>query len=218
MENTTHSPFKMTQLTAINVAKATTIILLIGFALVLGIQDWRQVIYLCFHISYCLWWLIEQWFYPQRSKAIFTESTGVVGLILAVIIVGCLYTLPGYLAFINPIPISFITVAIAIPLFYFGSLINAAADVQKLTAKQYGEGLVKDNIWRFSRNINYFGDLLRYLSFAIVAGSPWAYIVPGFILILYLQRIFAKEKTMSEKYPNYQEYQNNSTRLIPFIW
>lgn len=181
MENTTHSPFQITQLTAINIAKATTIILLISLALIFGINDWRQVIYLCFHISYCLWWLIEQWFYPQRSKSIFTESTGVVGLILTVIIVGCLYALPGYLAFINPIPISFITVAIVIPLFYFGSLINAAADVQKLTAKQYGEGLVKDNIWRFSRNINYFGDLLRYLSFAIVAGSPWAYIVPGLV-------------------------------------
>jgi protein-S-isoprenylcysteine O-methyltransferase Ste14 len=38
------------------------------------------------------------------------------------------------------------------------------------------------------------------------------------VLIIYLQRIFQKEKTMSEKYPNYQDYQNNTSRLIPFIW
>jgi len=218
MEITTNTKFKITTLTAINIAKATTIVLLISFALIFGIHDWRQVIYLCLHISYCLWWLIEQWFYPQRSKVIFNQTVGVIGLILSLIIIGFLYTLPGYLAFINPNPISFITVAIAIPLFYFGSLINAVADVQKLTAKQYGEGLVTDNIWRFSRNINYFGDLLRYLSFAIVSGSPWGYVVPGLVLIIYLQRIFKKEQTMSEKYPNYQDYQNNTPRLIPFIW
>lgn len=218
MDNTTNPQLTITALTAINIAKATTIILLIGFAFILGIHDWRQVIYLCLHISYCLWWLIEQWFYPQRSKVIFNQTVGVIGLILSLIIIGFLYTLPGYLAFINPNPISFITVAIAIPLFYFGSLINAVADVQKLTVKQYGEGLVTDNIWRFSRNINYFGDLLRYLSFAIVSGSPWGYLVPGLVFVIYLQRILKKEQTMSEKYPNYQDYQNNTPRLIPFIW
>jgi steroid 5-alpha reductase family enzyme len=58
---------------------------------------------------------------------------------------------------------------------YFGSLINTSADVQKLTAKQGGANLVKDGIWRFARHINYFGDLLRYLSFSVVAGSIWAY-------------------------------------------
>jgi steroid 5-alpha reductase family enzyme len=56
---------------------------------------------------------------------------------------------------------------------YFGSLINTSADVQKLTAKQGGANLVKDGIWRFARHINYFGDLLRYLSFSVVAGSIW---------------------------------------------
>lgn len=218
MEITTNTKFKITTLTAINIAKATTIVLLISFALIFGIHDWRQVIYLCLHISYCLWWLIEQWFYPQRAKVLFTEPVGVAGFISSLIVIGFLYSFPGYLAFINPNPISLITVAIAIPLFYFGSLINAVADVQKLTAKQYDEGLVTDNIWRFSRNINYLGDLLRYLSFAIVSGSPWGYVVPGLVLIIYLQRIFKKEQTMSEKYPNYQDYQNNTPRLIPFIW
>jgi protein-S-isoprenylcysteine O-methyltransferase Ste14 len=87
-----------------------------------------------------------------------------------------------------------------------------------MTAKQYGAGLVSDGIWRFSRNINYFGDLLRYLSFSVVAGSIWAYIVPTLIAIIYLQRIFQKEQSMPQKYPEYEEYQRSSSRLIPFIW
>lgn len=207
----------VTQLTAINTAKISTIFLLIAFALIFGIQDFRQVIYICLHISYCLWWLVEQWFYPQRRQ-IFAEPVGVGGFIVSLLFIGALYSLPGYLAFINPTPLSLTTTAIVLPMFIFGTLINACADIQKMTAKQYGAGLVSDGVWRFSRNINYFGDLLRYLSFSIVAGSIWAYIVPTVIAIVYLQRIFQKEKSMPEKYQEYAEYQSNSSRLIPFIW
>ena len=218
MENSANSQSQVTQLTAINIAKTITIFFLIGCALILGIHDQRQVIYLCLHISYCLWWLIEQWFYPQRAKVLFSEPVRIGGFIAALILVGFLYALPGYLAFINPNPISFLTIVIALPCYIFGTLINATADVQKLTAKQYGAGLVQDNIWRFSRNINYFGDLLRYLSFAIVSGSLWGYLVPGLVFVIYLQRILEKEKAMSEKYSDYQDYQKKSSRLIPFIW
>ena len=79
-----------------------------------------------------------------------------------------------YLYILGFLPAYLLTVGIALPLFFFGSLINASADAQKLTAKEFGAGLVQDNIWRLSRNINYFGDLMRYLSFAVVAGSLWA--------------------------------------------
>ncbi|HEY9704694.1 MAG TPA: DUF1295 domain-containing protein [Allocoleopsis sp.] len=219
MENATNlSSSNMTQLTAINIAKALTSILLIAAAFIWGINDFRQVIYLCLHIGYCSWWLIEQWFFPERSKQIFSEKVGGIEFIFVLLFVGILYALPGYFAFTNPEPISYITVAIALPLYTFGTLINTSADVQKMTAKQYNSGLVKDNIWRLSRNINYFGDILRYLSFSIVAGSIYAYSVPGLILILYIQRMLQKEKTMLEKYPDYGEYLQKTSRFIPFIW
>ncbi|KOP27202.1 steroid 5-alpha reductase [Hapalosiphon sp. MRB220] len=207
----------LTGLTAINIAKALTIVLLLSFSFIFGIQDLRQVIYLCLHVSYCLWWLLEQWLFPQRRQ-IFSEPVGFGRFIFALLFVGIFYSLPGYLAFINSVPISAIATAVALPLYIFGSLINATADIQKLTAKQYGAELVSDNIWRFSRNINYFGDLLRYLSFAVVAGSVWAYLVPTVILLIYVQRVFQKEQSMSAKYQNYPEYQKSSSRLIPFVW
>lgn len=207
----------ITQLTAINAAKVLTVICLAACAIVFGISDLRQVIYLCLHVSYCLWWLLEQWFFPTR-KEIFNEPIGVGGFIFTLLFVGLFYALPGYLAFTNPLPISAIAIAIAIPLYIFGTLINTSADVQKLTAKQYGAGLVQDGVWRFARNINYFGDLLRYLSFSVVAGSSWAYLVPGTIALLYLQRISQKEQAMSGKYGEYAAYQQSSSRLIPFLW
>jgi len=218
MQNTTNvEKTGLTILTAINTAKALTICCLVVFAIIFGIQDERQVIYLCLHISYCLWWLLEQWFFPQRRQ-MFNEPAGAGGFLLTLLFVGVFYALPGYLAFTNPVPLSMTATAVALPMYTFGTLINATADVQKLTAKQFGAGLVRDNIWRFSRNINYFGDLLRYISFAVVAGSLWAYLLPGVVLAIYLQRIFQKEQAMSAKYPEYTEYQQLSDRLIPFIW
>jgi protein-S-isoprenylcysteine O-methyltransferase Ste14 len=218
MQNTANNEKTgLTALTAINIAKVLTIVLLLIFSFVFGIQDLRQVIYLCLHVSYCLWWLLEQWLFPQRRQ-IFSEPVGTGGFIWALLFVGAFYSLPGYLAFTNPVPLSAIATAVALPLYIFGTLINATADIQKLTAKQYGAELVRDNIWRFSRNINYFGDLLRYLSFAVVAGSLWAYLVPAVILMVYLQRISQKEQSMSAKYQNYADYQKSSSLLIPFVW
>ncbi len=208
---------QLTQLTAINIAKVITILCLVTLCWVYGIQDERQVIYLCLHIGYCSWWLLEQWLFPNRRN-IFAEPANLATLIAVVLFVGVFYALPGYLAFTNSMPISYWAIAIALPLYIFGSLINTSADVQKMTAKSMGAGLVKDGAWRHVRNINYLGDLMRYTSFAVVAGSPWAYILPGTIAALYAQRILQKEQSMGNKYPDFEDYQANSSRLLPWIW
>ena len=209
---------RWSELTAINTAKLLTIVLLLALAATLGVRDMRQVVYLSLHISYCLWWLLEQWMFPERAKQLFTDRVGPLRFGFALLFIGVLYSLPGLLAFLNPAPISFAAVALALGLFSFGSLINASADVQKMTAKAMGADLVADGIWRRVRHVNYLGDLLRYLSFAVVAGSGWAYLVPALVLLIYLQRIDQKETRMAAKYPRFAAYQQRSARLLPGIW
>ncbi len=219
METATNSSgFQVTQLTAINVAKIVTILCLITLALIYGINDYRQVIYLCLHISYVLWWLLEQWLFPQRRQQIFTEKVGILTFIGVLLFVGVFYSLPGYFAFTNSNPISYLSVAIALPLYIFGSLINTGADVQKMVAKSMGSGLVKDGIWRSVRHVNYLGDLMRYTSFSVIAGELWAFLLPVVITLLYLQRISQKEQAMGAKYPEFAAYQQKSSRLLPWIW
>ncbi|MFO7628357.1 MAG: DUF1295 domain-containing protein [Prochlorococcaceae cyanobacterium] len=140
------------------------------------------------------------------------------GFGFALLFIGVLYSLPGLLAFLNPVPISQAPVAVALGLFSFGSLINASADAQKTAAKAMGAGLVSDGIWRRVRHVNYLGDLLRYLSFAVVAGNVWAYLVPGLVLLIYLQRIGQKEVQMVAKYPEFSAWQQRSARLLPGRW
>ncbi len=219
METPTNSSgFQVTQLTAINVAKIITILCLISFAVIYQVNDYRQVIYLCLHISYCLWWLLEQLLFPQRRQQLFTEKVGISTFFFVILFVGVFYSFPGYLAFTNHNPLSYLTVAIALPLYIFGSLINTGADVQKMVAKSMGSGLVKDGAWRSLRHVNYLGDLMRYTSFSVIAGSLWAFVLPGMISLLYLQRIGEKEESMAAKYPEFAAYQQNSSRLLPWIW
>ncbi len=210
--------FHATQLVAINVAKVITIICLIGLAVVYGIHDQRQVIYLSLHISYCCWWLLEQWLFPARRQQVFTEKADFATFIAVILFVGVFYALPGYFAFTNPQPISYLSVAIALPLYIFGSLINTAADVQKMVAKEMGASLVQNGSWRFLRHINYLGDIMRYTSFSVVAGFLWAFLLPIVIVLLYLQRISQKETSMMAKYPEFVDYKKSSSRLIPWIW
>ena len=209
---------QVAELTAINLAKVITILCLLALALIYGIHDQRQVIYLCLHISYCVWWLLEQWLFPQRRQQIFADKIGVITFLIFLLFIGVFYALPGYFAFINLNPITYSTVAAALPLYIFGSLINTSADVQKMTAKSMGAGLVKNGIWRFLRHVNYFGDLMRYTSFSVVSGSLWAFLLPIVIFLLYLQLIIQKEQSMNVKYPDFSDYQQSSTRLIPWIW
>ncbi len=131
---------------------------------------------------------------------------------------GVFYSLPGYFAFTNTTSLGYLSIAIALPLYILGSLINTGADVQKMAAKSLGSGLVKDGIWRGVRHVNYLGDLMRYTSFSVIAGSWWAFLVPGVITLLYLQRISQKEESMAAKYPEFAAYQQNSSRLLPWIW
>lgn len=216
--STPSSGVQVTELTAINIAKGVTILCLIALAISYGINDVRQVLYLCLHISYCSWWLHEQWLFPSRRQQIFTSKIGLPAVVVAILFVGVFYALPGYFAFINPNPISYTAIAIALPLYIFGSLINTAADVQKMTAKEMGATLVNTGIWSSVRHVNYLGDLMRYSSFSVVSGSPWAFLLPAIIFLLYVQRIVQKENSMSAKYPDFAAYQQQSTRLFPWIW
>ena len=208
----------VSQLTAINIAKVITIAIVITLIAFVGITDQRQILYSCMHISYCVWWLLEQRIYPERRTFLFQDMVGPLGLISAILIIGVFYSLPAFLAFFNSNPLTIAATATAVPLFYFGSLINTSADVQKMTAKTMGRGLVNDGIWSQIRHVNYSGDLMRYLSFAVIAGSIWAFLVPLSIAALYLQRMNEKEKSMSEKYVDFGTYRQQTKRLVPWIW
>jgi protein-S-isoprenylcysteine O-methyltransferase Ste14 len=208
----------MSQMQGLNLAKVLTILLLLVPALLSESISVRVAVYLSLHITYCVWWLLEQSLFPERSQQLFTERIGPLTLLAVLLYVGVFYAVPGWLAMANPNPIQMGTIAAGLVLYILGSLINTAADVQKMTAKSLGATLVSSGIWRRVRHVNYLGDLMRYSSFAVIAGSLWAWTLPLSVLLLYLARIREKEASMLAKYVEFPAYQRASTRLLPWLW
>jgi protein-S-isoprenylcysteine O-methyltransferase Ste14/uncharacterized protein YndB with AHSA1/START domain len=195
---------------SVNVAKVVTILCLLGLPLFHEVHA-RQAVYLALHVSYCVWYLLKQ---IILRETIFRERDSALELVMVVGMVGVFYALPGWLAFRNPTPVTNLELAASVPLFFFGSVINTGADVQKITALRLRSGLITDGFWALSRNINYFGDLMRYAAFALLSGSAWSWLVVLFVLSIDLDRMRSKAKLLA-RYPEYAAYQRNVSALVP---
>jgi protein-S-isoprenylcysteine O-methyltransferase Ste14 len=201
-----------TRNTSVNVAKVVTILCLLALPLIYPVHT-RQAAYLALQVSYCIWYLMKQ---AILREPVFRERDSLLDAIQVVAIVGVFYALPGWLAFTNPEPVGDAILAASIVLFFFGSVINSGADIQKTTTLRLREGLITDGFWRLSRNINYFGDVLRYSAFALLAGSIWAWAVPITVLAIDLGRMRKKETSLA-RLPGFEAYRSDVPALIPLV-
>jgi protein-S-isoprenylcysteine O-methyltransferase Ste14 len=195
----------------VNTAKVVTIALLLVLPLFYAVQA-RQAVYLAMHVSYCVWYLVKQ---AIMGEPVFRERDTPVDFVVGVATVGVFYSLPGWLAFMNPEPVTNVVLAASIVLFYFGSLLNSGADIQKTTTLALRQGLITDRFWRLSRNINYFGDLLRYSAFALLSGSPWSWAVVLTVLAIDVGRMRGKQASLA-RHPDYPAYRDAVPALVPF--
>jgi steroid 5-alpha reductase family enzyme len=195
---------------SVNVAKVITILCLLSLPFFYEVHS-RQAVYLAMHVSYCVWYLLKQ---VIMRETVFRERDSALELIMVVVVVGVFYALPGWLAFRNTTPVSNLVLSASVTLFFFGSVINSGADVQKITALRLRPGLITDGFWALSRNINYFGDLVRYSAFALLSGSAWSWLVVLVVLGIDVGRMQKKADSLS-RYPGYAAYQSNIAALLP---
>ena len=199
-----------TRTVSVNIAKVVTVICLLTLPFLYPVHA-RQAAYLALQVSYCGWFLLKQ---AILREPLYRERDSAPQVAMVVALVGVFYALPGWLAFTNPDPVSEVVLAASVALFFFGSMINSGADIQKSAALRARPGLVTDGFWRLSRNINYFGDLLRYSAFALLSGSPWSWSVVLVVLGISLGRMRMKEASLS-RYADYAAYRRGVPSLIP---
>jgi steroid 5-alpha reductase family enzyme len=104
-------------------------------------------------------------------------------------------------------------------MFAMGVFFHYAADMQKYAYLTLNPGnLITDGLMAKCRNTNYFGELLIYLSFALMT-QHWIPLVvlATFMAIIWLPNMRRKDKSLS-RYPEYAEYKKRSSLLIPFLW
>lgn len=192
--------------------------------LIIYFNQWSNntiMIYLAIHGSYGIMWVIKSMIYPdkswERKVSILYGLYTWVGLSLYWI--SPLLIVSGYFndgqSIIAPPLLLFSSVFI----YSLGVFFHFTSDMQKHTILSIKSNtLITTGMFKKCRNINYFGELLIYSSFAMLSMHwlPFA-VLSLFLFIIWIPNMHKKEKSLN-RYDNFNDYKINSKLFIPFIY
>ena len=200
----------------IDIHKGATAPLVLG--LIVYFNQWENMtawIYLALHGSYGIMWVLKSAIFPDKTweaKCSIWYGLYIWGGLT-------LYWISPFIIMSSSVYNSPMYLGIMVALFTMGVFFHYAADMQKHAYLKLKPGvLITDGLMNRCRNTNYFGELLIYLSFALLS-RHWIPIVVlvSFMIIIWLPNMRKKEQSLS-RYVDYAEYKKRSSLLIPFIW
>lgn len=112
---------------------------------------------------------------------------------------------------------------VAIILFIIGCILNTGGELLRANWKKNPAHIGKiytKGFFKYSRHINYFGDLLWVTAYALITKNPYATIIPVLLFCLFAFFNAPKlDKYLSSKYgKGYDDYAENTKMLIPYIF
>ncbi len=133
---------------------------------------------------------------------------------------GWLYCLPFYFVARRMGPPDGFDLA-AVGVYVVGSVVHGMADFQKKRFKERtgrSGGVLDRGLWAWSRHPNYFGDFLVYVSWALLAANPWAWVSPAMNLLQYAFDAIPKSESWSaERYgAAWSAYARRTSRFV--LW
>ena len=179
------------------------------------------MVYLAIHGSYGFFWVLKSRIFPDKTWEVkvplyygFVIWFGLSLYWIApwIIISETFYDI-SMISNINTI------IALGIFIYVFGVFLHFTSDMQKFTQLKHKPGqLIDDSLFKRCRNMNYFGELLIYSSFALLSMHwiPWAVLLL-FIILVWAPNMIRKDKSL-EKYDNFEDYKKGSKLFIPFIY
>ena len=179
------------------------------------------LVYLALHGSYGIFWVLKSKIFPDKTWEVkvplyygFIIWFGLSLYWIApwIIISETFYNIDN-IANKNLIIVS------SILLYVFGVFLHFTSDMQKFTQLKINPGqLINNGLFKKCRNINYFGELLIYSSFALLSMHPIPFVVLFlFIVFVWAPNMTRKDKSLS-KYDNFEDYKKDSKLFIPFIY
>ena len=172
-------------------------------------------VYLALHGSYGIMWVLKSMIFPDKTweaKCSIWYGLYIWGGLT-------LYWISPFIIMLTPVYNSPMYLGLMVAIFAMGVFLHYAADMQKHTYLKLKPGvLITDGLMTRCRNTNYFGELLIYLSFALLA-RHWIPILVliSFMIIIWLPNMWKKDKSLA-RYGEYAEYKKCSSFFIPFIW
>ena len=195
----------------INLHKGLTAFVVIGLMLFYKNYSIAAWVYLSLHGTYGLLWLLKEKIFPDPY---FKEKINLITSFTGFIFLGSYWIAPFILISSQrtvPTPI----IAASISINIIGVFLHFASDAQKYFTLRIKKDLIKDGFFKHIRNTNYLGEILIYLSFAILSMSLIPFVILTlFFFIVFLPRMIKKDKSLT-KYDSFKKYKQISGLLLP---
>lgn len=182
-------------------------------ALMLAYQNFSvgAWVYLALHGTYGFMWLTKDLIFPDKQ---WEQETSLGVALISFIFINAYWVAPFLLISraIEPSP-PLIGAAVAINLY--GVFLHYSSDAQKYFTLKYRPGLITEGFFARCRNTNYLGEVLIYLSFALLAQHWLPYAILGFfVCIAFVPNMLKKDKSLS-RYPEFEQYKKDTGLLFP---
>ena len=194
----------------------TAAVLLLLMALYRSWDNPTAWLYLAMHGTYGLLWVLKSRIFPDRRweervswrYGVFAAWGGLT-----------LYWVGGWMVNAFDVRAPGWYTALCVVIYATGIFFHFSSDMQKHMALELRPGhLITDGFWRYSRNPNYFGEMLIYLGFGLLAKHwlPLA-ILATWILVYWLPSMRRKDRSLA-RYPEFESYRRRTKLLIPYVY
>jgi len=170
-------------------------------------------VYLAMHGIYGILWVLKSLIYPDRQW----EQKTNLGYGLFIWAGLTLYWIAPWLLTSRGVQAPPWYLGMCIALYALGLFFHFASDMQKHTALKLQPGLITDGFFALSRNPNYFGELLIYLGFGLLA-MHWAplAVIGLFLVAVWIPNMRSKDRSLA-RYPDFESYRARTRMFIPFL-
>jgi protein-S-isoprenylcysteine O-methyltransferase Ste14 len=178
-------------------------------------QNTTAWVYLSLHGTYGILWVIKSRIFPDKS---WEKEIGWIWICITVVGL-CAYWVAPWMLTSRGVQCPPWYLALCIALFTFGVFFHFTTDMQKFTSLALRpQELITTGMMGRIRNLNYFGELLIYLGFALLA-MHWIPVVLllGFVLVYWLPNMHRKDRSLS-RYLEFESYRKRTKLFIPFLF
>lgn len=171
--------------------------------------------YLGLHGTYGWLWVLKSRIFPDKTW----EMEAGIGRGSVIVAGLSLYWLAPWIITSRGVTVPPWMYALVAALYALGVFLHFTSDMQKHTSLQLRPGqLVEGGMFRYIRNVNYLGELLIYLSFALLS----LHVVPllvlaAFVLAVWLPLMWRKDRSLA-RYEGFEEYSDRTSLFIPFLY